>query len=1314
MNAFWAGLNRWLNRLYKTLAVLLVLLAVIITSARILLPHAPAFKQELEQAINNRFDGQISIGELSAGWHRLGPTLILRKVVLLNANAMSLEVDEIDVGVDFWHAIRRQSLRFHDFTLKGATLTFDQTQHQYEAKQSATDLDAMYDIIFSQVSRFSVVNSRIVHINSQQRQTMRLRKLAWHNDGELHQGVGAVELDDLGQQTAKLLIELRGDARQQLQGQIYLAGSDLDLSYLISEQLGEQAQSLSSQINFQTWLYIDQGQLTQAHLNLGDNTLSWRNHQQQHQLTLNQGNVSVYRTQAGQAYQLVSSPLALQFDQQAPTDVSVTGLFNQAGTTLRLSDIDLAKVWPIVGSLTQLSEQAEAMAPLNLRGTLSDIALFANDRVVKLTTDFHALGIDNTDAIPGVEQLSGKLWLNNNALKVDLLSTNSALDFGDRFRQPIAFDQLNANVRVDWQQGQWSVQVDKATMRAEQLQLNADLQYQVGQQEPALLSLYATVENADASNVANYLPLHLMSPKLVDYLTGAIKQGQIKQAQVLVNGPVKNFPFRDNSGIFTVQADVEQADYAFAPSWPDINDADLHLNFTNESMLITASKGTLSGIAMDDVKVAIADLSKNAVLTVRTPVTTQASNVQALMNASPLAKSVGETLNTLGAVGEVKGQFSLDLPLADMSSAVAKGTIEFRDNELQLATPSMHFTQVNGQLTFINDQINAQDVYVRWRDMPISLDVSGERRPDFYQLGIDINALWQEQDTKAQIPASLQAYLQGDILWQGNLNLFITDDNISYQFDANSLLNEATLSLPAPYHKQKGTDRALTVKVKGSKRSSAIEAKYANNLSFSGVLDHDKVTFRQAQLVLGQQQMLLPMDGFHVIADLASIEYDSWQRFVFDLLATLPSANSSEQSHSVLPAPERIRGDIGQVNLYGLQVDNVDFNLLAEEDWWLLQLDSKQMRGRVKFYHQFSEQGIDIDADFIRFEADSEDTDRADKSVPRLDLNNSVGELTADVAEQSQLQPSDIPSLRFKCDSCRFKQFDFGEVDLALEKNNDTMISLSRFNAERKNLKLQLSGSWIKTATRDATQVSGTVQTNEIEKELARFDIESGIKDSGLRANYELRWQGGPHQFNVDSLYGSAKGRLDDGYLAKVSDQGARLFSIFSLQSLLRKLTLDFRDIFSKGMFYSDFKGDFAIAEGVIYTDNLKMDGAAGNLTIKGNTNLVNNQLDYKMLFAPKVTSSLPILAWLVNPIAGAAAIVINEAIEQAEVVAAINFELTGTVDEPSLKEVNRKTRNVNVGKSRPDNPEGSEPQAPDNANVERSNPQPAEPIVGA
>ena len=68
------------------------------------------------------------------------------------------------------------------------------------------------------------------------------------------------------------------------------------------------------------------------------------------------------------------------------------------------------------------------------------------------------------------------------------------------------------------------------------------------------------------------------------------------------------------------------------------------------------------------------------------------------------------------------------------------------------------------------------------------------------------------------------------------------------------------------------------------------------------------------------------------------------------------------------------------------------------------------------------------------------------------------------------------------------------------------------------------------------------------------------------------------------------------------------------------------------------------------------------------------------MAFSPKVTSSLPvILAWMVNPVSGVAAYALDEMFQSAEVISKINFKVSGDLDNPTVTELERNSKQVTI-----------------------------------
>jgi uncharacterized protein YhdP len=280
---------------------------------------------------------------------------------------------------------------------------------------------------------------------------------------------------------------------------------------------------------------------------------------------------------------------------------------------------------------------------------------------------------------------------------------------------------------------------------------------------------------------------------------------------------------------------------------------------------------------------------------------------------------------------------------------------------------------------------------------------------------------------------------------------------------------------------------------------------------------------------------------------------------------------------------------------------------------------------------------------------------------------------------------ANVPPLKVTCASCQYDNYNFGEVSFTLERADENTLLLKNFITKRGNNALAFNAQWQQDNEGSNTRVTGTLATDDVAGEIAQLGYVSIIKDSGVEMQYDLDWQGGPHDFAIATLNGELSTTFDDGYLADVDDKSVRILSLLSLQSLVRKLSFDFRDIFSDGMFYSELKGSFMVKDGVAYTDNIQMNGTAGDLTIVGNTNINNGNLDYRMSYKPNLTSSLPVLAWIatLNPVTFLAGMALDEVITST-VIAEINFEVTGNLDDPQFKQVSRKNQNISVGRSSP------------------------------
>lgn len=1305
---------RWL---YKSIAIFLVVFAVLLSCLRLLLPHAHHYRDDVQNYINTTYQTNIIIGSLNTGWAASGPTLLARNISLLNANGVEIFVGNFEVELDFWQTLINRQLVTTNFTMERAKVFINPSlldKNDEKDKQNIV-IERLSELFLKQIPQFTVKNSQLQIQFSKSQKSFSITELAWLNKGKSHKAKGDVIVDGLSTNKLKLLVDLNGNDKSSLTGQAYFEANSINITPWLDSFLVIEDEKTDSSINFQTWLNIENGRAQQLLVKFGENRLTWHDKplvdnniiadviasttenndiadeasydNNNGLLQISDGYIVINSAKNFDTFSYYSSPINWQVNDLPTHKLNIQGVIADNyidGSIDKLDIKSLRTLGPLFVADPEFQSQLLEIDPV---GELSNLQ-FEYLNTVKFNTEFNGITTNNYGAIPGGENLSGNIAYHKNLL-VSLASQQGIFDFGKHFRWPISYNNLQADILLSFSDGVLA-KISDIKLISDELSLTGNAVVTVPNDEPASMALLAYVDNGKAEFAKHYYPHLLMGDNLVRYLDRAITNGTMHDTEIGFDGHFKDFPFTDKPGIFYVDANISEGDFVFDSDWPAIEKLNANLNFTKNSMLITARSGSLTGLDVNGVEVAIDDLSDKQVLTVDAIIEQQSpEHIAKLMNASSFASSVGSVLNTAVFIKPVSGDFSLNLPLNDIDNTVAKGSIKFSNNDLHLQSPNMLFSNLYGELTFNNDKVSVTNVNGNWRGMPMSFSVNAENENSQYITSLNLSGHWKKELWQIELPEPMQKYVDGEISWFGDLMLsFPNGGGMSYQLGLTADLIENQLNLPEPYLKTAQQEAKLTANIYGNEEQSTIEANLNENLSFFGELLHQEAVFKKAHLVLGEETMMLPVDGFHISAmvDYASIE--QWQPLLSDILLSLPESNESADTVPLLSKPERIRGTVKSVNAFGEMFNDVSFNMSDKNFWWLLDVNAKEIRSQIKLYPNLEEQGLDINIDFLNL---------ADKSLeePFDDLTVDVGEvneqLTAapekpkviiDHAANKKLFDA-MPPLKLACGSCKFGKFDFGQVNFEVAKENEQLL-LKNFIAKRKGLVMKIDGQWLMEEDYSSTQLSGELKIKKIEAEMDRLGFDSIIKDSGAEMNFELNWPGSLGDFGTNDLNGYVNSEIDDGYLADVPDQ-ARVFSILSLQSIVRKFALDFRDIFSDGMFYQSIKGKATIEKGIVYTDNLEMDGSAGFLSAKGNTNLVNGGLDYRITYKPNLTSSLPALAWIatLNPVAIIAGFAIDEVIT-TNVVSEYTFELTGSVENSDLKEVNRKNKNISVGRSSP------------------------------
>jgi uncharacterized protein YhdP len=210
------------------------------------------------------------------------------------------------------------------------------------------------------------------------------------------------------------------------------------------------------------------------------------------------------------------------------------------------------------------------------------------------------------------------------------------------------------------------------------------------------------------------------------------------------------------------------------------------------------------------------------------------------------------------------------------------------------------------------------------------------------------------------------------------------------------------------------------------------------------------------------------------------------------------------------------------------------------------------------------------------------------------------------------------------------------------------------------------------------------MKTNALGKLMEDWGFSMGIKDTPGKANGSLSWKNKPWMFEPADAQGKAKFDFEKGYLEKISDVKVRLFSLLNLQSLSRRLSLDFEDVYKKGFFYDKITGDVQLKDSKLVTDNLLVDGNAAKINLSGQIDLDNETIEQRAIVVPKISSSAPLIAaWAVEPTTGLLVYLLNKMIFEPtlDVVTRVEYRIHGDLDDIKYEQVGKTQSKVALPK---------------------------------
>ena len=1213
--------------LVTTLAVLVILAAVIVGLGRALMPQVDEIRPWLTDQASQRLGLPVTLEKLDGSWPRLTPRLELSGLVVGPPEQPLLEVDQARLDLDLLDLFRPERNPF-----RLAILGLELVLVQDERGEWGFELGG---------GRFGE------RLGRDHLPLLDLR---------ISDAAVQIQPHDFPEIRGRLLdggYQRRGD-RSLLQGQLRPispdGGAPLDFALLLEHPEGHwraaQAWVETTGLLIEDWLdlpTVPKGLDVQlaAHLD-------WRHERY--------GRVQLDLEVAGLPGELDQLTLELLAERQrGDTRIEIRQLtagVEQQPLIQRAALGRQGRYWAVAADLIDLGalfRQAEPWLgslperPEHLAGRIENLALGLNDAWAfhHVQGQLRELEIALPARFPSLSGFGLGLALAGDRVAVYPEGAVD-IDWSGLLRGPVLLDQLAGSLVL----GRDHIEVRGLAVG------NADIDARAsgwvffdGQPRP-YLDLLIEAERIEGIDPRPFLPPRYMPETAIQWLDSALESVTDASGHVLLHMRAGTRSADIQPGHFQAVAQFRNQTIDYWPDWPIANELDGEVRFAGRRLEGRVDQGRLGAVAVHAPQLLIEDLTSPR-MTLRVERASDDAQALADLLADLPLDGWPDTLGLFRWAGDVELGLDLDLPFQQMSNWDLVGQGQLAAVDLRLPGLGLRVPGLEGAIDFSRHQasrarltsathspsvLNLEAAF----DRPARLDVRS--RINLFEL---IDPAHPLASLAAQTRGQSEVALQVRGLEEGGAVLTLDTD-----------LDGVLMEWPAPFSKPMALERPLSLDLR------FVSGHSQGMLSFDDWLQlHWQADGAEWRWAMGLDQSVpdLPeAPGGRIRGQLAHVSLGQWLEEMsrWSLEGTL---GGTEMRHGF-----DLAVTLGQLDVFGLDVAQLPITLERRSSDWVLSLLGESVAGRVTV-------PVPLDSGRV-LAAELERIHLVPRPPPSDDSEAELAQQLV-LRQTSTFDPRRLPPLHVLIEDLRWGQLDMGRARVEAHTRQDGM-EIEMIELSGDDLRLLGRGRWQINDERIQTLFEGRLSTTDLGRLLRATGHDGTLEARRARLDAELRWPGAPSDFSLARLSGQMELSINDGNIPEARPGAGRLLGLVSFTAIPRRLMLDFRDVFGSGLQFDQISGRFDLASGFARTDGLIMETSAATITIRGDTDMAARQYEQVVIIEPGLGATLPVIGVLAGgPVGAAAGLVLRQILDRPlRGVAEARYSVTGSWDDPVIE----------------------------------------------
>ena len=1279
-------ITRWVLLLS---ACLVISLALLISIGRETIDDLDHYRSQINDYASDTLGLKLTTEALHGEWHQFTPEVSAKNLAIYapGQETPAITLDYAKLDLNLVQSILSRQLVWRELQLGEISLA---AKEDAEGAWSIAgmplngggDSSGLLDVLlYSSYLDIKLVSFKLVFFSGTEA-VLEARDIRLENSGDFHRLLASVNLAG-AEHSAQLIIEGRGDHNnfEDFDALAYLKLNRIDFSGSLNAlakgwfpKTVERIGNIQTDIEGEVWIKIMKGGEANlvGHLSAAEVPLNWL--EDAEPLTNFKADITGWLDPGkdwGLRLQeldfdwgdLQIEPLTINFLQKVGAQWG-TGTLSVSQMNLGLLDDMLVKTRLVPDVVSNAVQKLQPTG--NIRKLQIGLSLEDAEPDLHLRANLDDIAVSSWNGAPAARQVNGYLEVNNTSGFVELDSPN-----GFALHYPQVFDEFMEHSSMKGQVGwRWDAESKAVTVTSGPLEMDGDegqgkvflyLNLPVGQPElnPEMY-LTVGVRNTHSKYRNRYIPDNL-DPGLLDWLDESIGDMAVPEVGFIWRGPLTG----GGDALRSIQLYLHGVDgeLKFQPDWPALEQLDTRMTLDVSELdaeVLAANMGNAT-VKQADVLVRPNTRSDNQMLLITGNVQSDLGDAIDILAQSPL-KSRVQGLDGWNLSGNSRVNLDLKIPLGgdEGKGNKGKGNTEsgsykvdtvIEQGLMSLPGTKVAFQQLQGTIKYRDKKgLHAEKIKGHFWGEPVSADL--ETQKDDLLISVDGRFSMPALAEFLSLPSDQVLLGKTDVL--ANVRVPLEDISIPIQLNITSQLKGAEVNLPEPFGKSASSEKHIGAKIVFAKN---MDLQLALGESIKSRLELRNGSVLRGLLSVDSDHSDLPEKGqLLAVGHLKSFSLSQWQQAYPKILNFNDTASSVSDSGSAsLNLTPIFDVTIDRLDVAGLEFEDASVNGGYQNNEWMIGVESERGEGHVLI--------------------------SSDESAPMMiDLERLFLPTPTEAGgDAEELDPSSLPHMQLAIRNFGVGDKRFGEANLLMEPKANG-VKISGINANLLGLQLgdsehETSLEWTVENKRHHTQFDGLLQADDIGEVMKAWQLPAILDSKKAHFFAGLNWEGRPWDISHTTMSGAMSLHLEKGRFYK-SPTGAanaliRLVGLFNFGNWVRRLQLDFSDLFEKGMSYDEMRGGLVFDRGTLTFDApMVVKLPSGRIKMEGEANLVSEEIDAELVTTLPVGTNLPWVAAAVGGLPAAAGVYLTSKVfkKQVDKLSSISYSIEGSWNEPEIQ----------------------------------------------